>query len=462
METVPSSFRDPHGFLFIKDHTVFRQINSSYAPHYDHLISSGLFKNLTDNHYLIPHKEVDNSLAPSKKTAYKVIEPQQISLISYPYEWSFGMLKDAALLTLRIQEIALSYGMSLKDASGYNIQFIGATPCFIDTLSLEKIDEKLKPWTAYNQFCRHFLAPLLLMTHSDLRLISLLKNYIDGIPLDLASKLLPLKSHLKGGPLVHIHMHSKMIGRYSDKKDGSSKEMKTTMNSLKGILDSLKSSITNLKLSSLKTEWGSYYEETNYSDASFKKKEEMVSLLLDQIGVAGNKVLDLGANTGVFSDLAAKKAAYVISADVDPVAVEKNYQRQKNVGGQNIHPLMIDLTNPSPAIGWNNSERETFYNRCDAKVVMALALIHHLAISNNLPLSKIASFFAELAPFLIIEFVPKSDSQVQRLLQSREDIFPDYNAAGFERSFKNLFNIIKQEPLEGTERTLYLLERKGK
>ena len=238
--------------------------------------------------------------------------------------------------------------------------------------------------------------------------------------------------------------------------------MKTTMNSLKGILDSLKSSITNLKLSSLKTEWGSYYEETNYSDASFKKKEEMVSLLLDQIGVAGNKVLDLGANTGVFSDLAAKKAAYVISADVDPVAVEKNYQRQKNVGGQNIHPLMIDLTNPSPAIGWNNSERETFYNRCDAKVVMALALIHHLAISNNLPLSKIASFFAELAPFLIIEFVPKSDSQVQRLLQSREDIFPDYNAAGFERSFKNLFNIIKQEPLEGTERTLYLLERKGK
>lgn len=460
METVPSSFRDPHGFLFIKDHTVFRQINSSYAPHYDHLISSGLFKNLTDNHYLIPHKEVDNSLAPSKKTAYKVIEPQQISMISYPYEWSFGMLKDAALLTLRIQEMALSYGMSLKDASGYNIQFIGAMPCFIDTLSFEKIDEKLKPWAAYNQFCSHFLAPLLLMTHSDLRLISLLKNYIDGIPLDLASKLLPLKSHLKGGPLVHIHMHSKMIGRYSDKKDGSSKEMKTTMNSLKGILDSLKSSITNLKLSSLKTEWGNYYEETNYSDTSFKKKEEMVSLLLDQIDVAGSKVLDLGANTGVFSDLAAKKAAYVVSADVDPVAVEKNYQRQKNVGSQNIHPLLIDLINPSPAIGWNNVERNTFYSRCNSKVVMALALIHHLAISNNLPLSKIASFFADLAPFLIIEFVPKSDSQAQRLLKAREDIFPNYSSEGFEEAFKSYFTVKKKETLAGTSRTLYLLERK--
>ncbi len=461
MSISKSSFRDPDGFIFENNGKILRQINSSYASHYEHLISSGLYKKLTEARLLLPHKELDSHSSPAKETAWKTIEPEQIRQISYPYEWCFDMLKDAALLTLRIQEEALSCGMSLKDASAYNVQFTGTNPRFIDTLSFEKTDKNnLKPWVAYNQFCRHFLAPLYLMKHLDLRLDSLLNSYIEGVPIDLASKLLPLKTYLKPGALFHIHLHSRMIKKYAKKQQSSSKQVKTIMSSLRGIVDSLKSSVKHLKLPDSETEWGNYYEGTNYSKKSFDEKKNIVSSFLDVIDVRGHTVLDLGANRGVFSELAAQKKSYVVSADIDPVAVEKNYRFQRKKGCLNIHPLKLDIMNPSPAIGWNNRERESFLSRCRPKATMALAFIHHLAISNNLPLPNIASFFAHLSPFLIIEFVDKSDSQVQKLLSSREDIFQNYTREEFEGVFGKYFHIVDKKNIGGSMRTLYLLKSK--
>jgi len=202
-----SSFRDPSGFVFNKDNQIYRQINKSYQSQYDHLMKSGLYDSLVKRHLLVSHEEI-NADAVIDDKAYKVIRPDQVPYVSYPYEWSFSQLKDAALCTLEVQKLALKHGMVLKDASAYNIQFIKARPVFIDTLSLE-FYEQGSPWLAYKQFCQHFIAPLALMAYSDIRLSQLFRIYIDGIPLDLASQLLPTKTWFKYSLLSHIHLHAR-------------------------------------------------------------------------------------------------------------------------------------------------------------------------------------------------------------------------------------------------------------
>jgi len=190
---VASSFRDPSGFVFWQDGAIYRQINTIYKEDYDRLMTSGLHKALVEEGLIVSHEEVAlQSAAP--QVAYKVIRPDQVPFISYPYEWSFSQLKGAALATLRIQRKALDFGMSLKDCSAYNMQFMKGKPVFIDTLSFEKYQEG-SPWVAYRQFCQHFLAPLALMSHRDSRLGQLLRIHLDGVPLDLASKLLPRRTH---------------------------------------------------------------------------------------------------------------------------------------------------------------------------------------------------------------------------------------------------------------------------
>jgi hypothetical protein len=209
MDTLePGSFRDPAGFLFYLKKKLYRQVNQSYKEDYDLLIDSGLYQKLVEQEALIPHQEVD-ILFPQPLNGYKVIQPEFIPFISYPYEWSFSQLKDAALTTLKIQKIAFQHGMSLKDSSAFNIQFHMGKPLFIDTLSFEKYKEG-EPWVAYRQFCQHFLAPLTLMSRRDIRLGQLLRIYIDGIPLDLAASLLPFSTRLNMSVYMHIVFHGKI------------------------------------------------------------------------------------------------------------------------------------------------------------------------------------------------------------------------------------------------------------
>jgi hypothetical protein len=452
-----ASFRDPSGFLFTQDGDLFRQVSQSYAEEYNRLMESGLYARLVKARILVPHTEVDVP-APDPSTAYKIIRPEPIPFISYPYEWAFSQLKDAALATLSLQRRALKSGMSLKDASAYNIQFQNGKPLLIDTLSFE-IYQEGRPWVAYRQFCQHFLAPLALMAYVDIRLGQLLRVYIDGVPLDLASKLLPFRTRFNFGLLTHIHLHASAQRRYAGaevKQPASNKGM--SKQSMVGLIESLESTVKKLNWKPAGTEWGNYYEITNYSDSAFEHKKDLVSKWLEQANPSS--VWDLGANTGVFSRLASGRGISTISFDIDPVAVEQNYRQVKSEKELNILPLVIDLTNPSPAIGWHNRERESLSDRGPVEMVLALALIHHLAISNNVPFPQLADFFHEMGHWLIIEFVPKSDSQVQKLLSSRQDIFDHYNRDDFEQIFKQRFDILESSQVRESERFIYLMRRK--
>ena len=449
-----SSFRDPSGFLFFENEVLYRQINQEYKNEYEHLMDSGLYKRLVDSKLLIPHTEAD-MISPNKEKLYKIIKPEPIPFISYPYEWCFSQLKNAAITTLEIQKIAIDYNMTLKDASSYNIQFRQGKPILIDTLSFEKYQEG-QTWKPYKQFCQHFLAPLALMSQKDIRLNQLFRIYIDGIPLDLADKLLPSKKLYMFSLLSHIHLHAKSQKHYEN-KDIKIKTRKMPRNSFVGIIESLHSGIKKLKWTPEKTEWGDYYNDTNYSQGSFEEKIQTVSKFLDK--TKAKLVWDLGANTGIFSRLASKKDIETISFDIDPAAVEKNYLTCIQEADTKLLPLLLDLTNPSSSMGWNSVERNSFVERGPADVVIALALIHHLTISNNIPLFNLAEFFHGICNYLIIEFIPKTDSQVKRLLLTREDIFVDYNQQNFENEFKKFFSVYESKKLNNSERILYLFKK---
>jgi SAM-dependent methyltransferase len=400
---------------------------------------------------LVSHTEC---LSETPSGAFLVVEPQQIPYVSYPYEWSFSQLKDAAILTLKIQQLALKHNMSLKDASAYNIQFLGGKPIFIDTLSFEALAEQ-KPWVAYKQYCQHFLGPLALMSYADPRVRKLLLGFIDGLPLDLVAKLLPTRSKFRYSTFAHLHMHAKSQVQHAD-SGGSASVRKMTKTLLNALIESLLTATNKCKLpASLTTEWGEYYSDTNYSLDSMTGKEQLVAQLLTKHLPQGGSVHDLGANTGRFSRIALQQAAHVVSHDIDELAVERNYLASKQEQAGNLLPLVLDLTNPTPAIGWDNTERESFKERCQADVVLALALIHHLAISNNTPFDRVAGFLAQITKTLIIEFVPKGDSQVDRLLSTREDIFGEYDEAHFESAFAQYFDLAEKHPVEGTKRRLY-------
>lgn len=451
----PASFRDPSGHIFVRDGKIYRQVNKSYQKQYDLLLESGLYKDLTDHKMLIPHVDAPSEPAVTDD-AYLVIAPQTVPFVSYPYEWSFSQLKDAALATLTIQQRALDHGMSLKDASAYNIQFVDGKPMLIDTLSFEQYREG-QPWVAYAQFCRHFLAPLALMARRDVRLSALLRVHLDGIELDLASRLLGLSSWLRFSLLTHIHLHAKAQKKYGDARtSGSSGGRLMSLRSLRGLIDNLQASVRKLNWSLPKTTWAEYYDEVNYSDDAMDDKKRLVEQYLADL--KPSFVWDLGANVGVFSRIAAKLGIHTVAFDFDPVAVENNYLqcRRDNIG--NTLPLVLDMTNPSAALGWAHNERMSLADRGPADCVMALALLHHLAISNNLPFDRIAAYLAQIGKTLIIEFVPKSDSMVQRLLSSREDIFDGYDQANFEKSFESYFEVIDSRQVHESKRTIYLMK----
>jgi ribosomal protein L11 methylase PrmA len=444
---LPSSFRDPSGFLFWRDGTLFRHINKSYREDYRMLMDSGLYARLIKKNILIPHTEIDDH----------TIKPEIIPFISYPYEWCFSQLKEAALTTLAIQKEALATGMILKDASAFNIQFLHGKPVFIDTLSFERYREG-EPWMGYRQFCQHFLAPLALMAYRDMRLNTLSRIFLDGVPLDLATRLLPWTSMLHPALLIHLHLHAKSHGYVISKPLEGRRMSAMNRATLLRLTEHLEAAIMRLAWKPKGTEWANYYEETNYSDQAMREKADFVARCLDKI--APKTVWDFGANTGFFSRLASGKNIMTISFDNDPAAVEKNYQEVRKNNEAYLLPLIIDLMNPSPALGWGNQERMTFLQRGPCDTALALALIHHLAISNNLPFESIAEFFASVCTSLIIEFVPKEDSNTRRLLVARKDIFFGYTRSAFEEAFEKYFTVKEIASLGDSQRLLYCMVKR--
>ncbi|NBD95834.1 MAG: SAM-dependent methyltransferase [Gammaproteobacteria bacterium] len=456
-----SSFRDPAGFMFERDGILYRQINRAGADDYERLMSSGLYEHLVDRGWLVSHEKVDID-PPEPGSAHGVIAPDRVAFVSFPYEWSFSQYRDAALLTLDVQLAALEHDMILKDASAYNVQFHQGRPVLIDTLSFAPYEEG-QVWEGYRQFCQHFLAPLLLMARRDVRASQLMKVYIDGVPLDLASRLLDRRSWLRPGILMHLHLHARAQSRYAASDEGSRRSggspRKLSRTGMLGIVSGLRSLIAGLDWTPAGTEWADYYQATNYSDEAFSAKRRQIADWIESIGP--ERVWDLGANTGVFSRIAAERGIDTVAFDIDPAAVELNYRETRELDERNLLPLVMDLTNPSPALGWAGAERDSMAGRGPVDCAMALALVHHLAISNNVPLERIADYFARLCDNLIIEFVPKADSQVRRLLSSRADIFDNYHESGFEAAFSRCFRVEASESVAGSERTLYWLRRRA-
>lgn len=450
----PASFRDPSGFIFEKDHTVYRQVNQVYASCYDQFIQSGLYDSLVRSGELLPHAEVRTNLLDHPQWYINLL-PEQLPFISYPYEWSFDQLRDAALLTLSILLQSIKKGMILKDATAYNIQFRKGKPVFIDTLSFEKYDET-KPWIAYRQFCEHFLFPLYLEHYLKTDFNPLLSRFVNGIPVSFTARCLPWRSRWNLGVRLHVLLQNKIGHRAADQPDRpihfSRQKLLNVVRHLQSIIGSLKPGYPAVST------WSNYYGETILGQQYLEEKKRLVGQFC--AGLHFNTVLDLGTNEGVFSELLASSAGQVIATDFDSRCINDLYVKLRNQSSTPILPLVLDLSNPSGGVGFENTERRAFFDRVNPDLVMALALIHHLAIANNIPLPRLAAFFARLAPSLLIEFVPKEDPKVKELLKNREDIFSDYTREHFETCFGQYYEIAKKSVVPGTERTLYYLNRK--
>jgi hypothetical protein len=444
-----ASFKDPSGFIFQVNGVFHRQINKSYAEEYELLMSSGLYQALVEKKLLLAHKELNN-LVNDSPDYYKTILPEQLPFISYPYEWSFDQLKDAALLTLRVARIALKKDMMLKDATPFNIQFYQGSPVFIDTLSFEKCDFG-KPWIAYRQFCETFLFPLLLEYYLKIDVQKWLSVYLEGIPVKTTAVLLPIRSRLNLGVWLNVYLQNNIQSK------GTSGSVKSNYQKDKmlRLLEHLTSIIKKINISAaLRSTWNNYYDETILSQDYLKAKEEIFRSLISDIRDC--RVLDLGCNDGYFSKIIAEGNNQVISADFDSQCINRFYNQLKTEKRRDILPLCIDISNPPPATGFRNTERHSFLERIPSDAVAALALIHHLVLSKNILLSDAARLFSELTKkWLIIEFVPLQDEKAQQLIANKSSFHEPYDIPSFKESFLTYFEIEKEVMIPGTERVLF-------
>lgn len=452
----PGSFRDPSGFVFLGADAAYRTINKEIQNDWELMTDSGFTQSSIEKGLLLPFEE-----CPPLPGSWKTIRSPRLQIITYPYEWCFSQLKDAALLTLSMLQEALRHGLALKDATAFNVQFDGVAPIFIDHLSFEARKPD-KPWVAYLQFCRHFLAPLALLHYRGGNASRLSSLWVEGLPLDFISSLLPFRSRFSLSLQIHLHMHARFQNKHSDARKSAEavKKLKVKPDTLEKLCQSLRYAVEDLRLPEQKTEWGDYYTDTNYSAVAAKIKAEIVAATAREN--PGSLALDLGANTGEYSQLLARHYEQVAAADVDFVAVERHYRKLTKSGKVNITPMLLDLTNPSPGLGFNNEERSSFAERFQADMVTALALIHHLTLGSGIPLSRVASCFNRLlrpGGTLVLEFPPFEDSQVQRLMAARTCVFADYSLEGCLAAFGKFFHLESKHAIGDSCRTILVFKK---
>ena len=451
---ITSSFRDPSGHVYKEGEHIRRMINPIYFSQYNALKTAGFYDLLFEKRYLIRHTEISTSESKI------ILQAETIPFISYPYEWSFLQYKHAALLTLKLQKFCLQHNFTLKDASAFNVTFHKGKPVFIDTLSFDFYSEG-SPWNAYKQFITHFLGPLVLTKYYGHDFLKTLATDIDGIPLEKLSKLLPAKTYLNPTLLTNIHLLARYDRKYSG-KENSKKQMLSKSSQIR-LVDSLYDYIKKLRMSS-ETEWGKYYLQTNYNDASHIAKKKLTAKWFSSFD--GDSVVDIGGNDGTFAREFSRKSGFVVVADVDANAVEQNYRQTIKHKEQNILPIVADVLNPASGFGFNNAERFSLIDRLSSLNLdgcVALAVIHHITLSGNIPFRMSADFFAKLAPNLLIEFPSREDSWVRFLLDSKREArehFDFYNEQEFEAAYLPLFDIIKKEAIPDSHRTLYTMQRR--
>ena len=453
---VAGSFRDPAGFVFEQDGVLYREVDRSFADTWDAVVDSGLYEALHQRGLLVHHEVVDTAIGTER--AHVVLRPERLPVVSFPYEWSPGQLRDAALLTLEVQSVALEHGMILRDASAYNVQLRRGRAVFIDTLSFEPWEEGT-PWVAYSQFCDHFLGPLALQTKVDHRLRRLLVADVGGVPTDLVAQLLPGRTKLRPALLMHLHLQgrSRANAREVD-PDAEQRTATFSRNAMVGLVRGLRKAVESLTWDGAGTTWSDYDETADhYDDQARAVKEQAVR---DAVAtVEPDLVWDLGANTGRFASIAAESGATAVAWDLDAGAVERAWQRvsASSPATGDVIPLVQDLANPSPALGWAHGERPSLADRGPVDLVFALALIHHLAIGNNVPLADVIARLAGFGDHLLVEWVPKDDPKVRVLLATREDVFTTYTRDDFDAACDAAGTVVSRTPVPGTGRELVLL-----
>ncbi len=451
-----SSFRDPSGCVFTDENIVKRTINPIYFKQYNHLKDSGFFDKLFKNGLLIKHTELSSS---SKEI---IIQPEQISFITYPYEWSFNQYKESALLTLKLQKYCLENNLSLKDASAFNVTFHKGKAVFIDTLSFDFYLEN-SPWRAYKQFITHFFGPLLLAHFHGSEVLKLMSTFIDGIPVKTVASMLPFKTKLNPFLYTNIHLLAKFEDKHNEDYKGKTKSSSLSKKGQLNIIESLYDYIKKLELEE-QSEWGEYYSKTNYSNDAFNLKSNIINNWIAKLKT--KTIIDIGGNDGTFVRRITTKLEQALVCDIDNNAVDYNYKLIKQNKEQFIIPFVLDVLNPSAAIGFNNKERFSFLKRIkdyNPDVTLALAVIHHMSLSGNITFSMSAEFFASFSQYLIIEFPKRGDSWVERLLDSKGEFkehFDFYNTDDFEKEYIKYFDLIEKQDIEGSKRVMYFFKTK--
>jgi hypothetical protein len=451
------SFRDRDGRIFYFQGGVYRAIKSKALDQWNILSSTKFFQKALTEGKVVSTQVIE-------KTAIQglplddwdaVLKHELIPFISYPYEWSFSMLKDGALLQLELLRKALAEDMTMKDASSFNIQWKGAKPVFIDIASFETLTPGT-PWVGYKQFCEMFLYPLMLQAYKDVSFHGLLRGRIDGITPGDMNNLMSIRDLFRPGVFPDVYLQAKMQARYADSRRKVKEELRTHGFPKEIIISNLRrleKIVTHLQWKQTTSEWAEYADDNSYTDADDKLKADFVRQ--NAKSKQRRLVWDLGCNTGRFSRIASEFSDLVIAMDSDHLAVDRLYLALKKENNSRILPLVMNLADGSPALGWRGEERKSFSERGKPELILALALIHHMVISANIPLREFVNWLASFKCDIVIEFVTKADPMTQILLKNKEDQYDDYDLENFEKYLQDKFTIIQRQPLKSNTRCLY-------
>jgi hypothetical protein len=462
----PGSFRDRDSRVVVAPDAVYRALSGTGADDWRALANSPLLERLTSDGSLIGTEEVGPAALGEAAAdilpegTETVLRHERVPFVSYPYEWSFGMLRDAALLQLDVELASLDEGLTLKDATPYNVQFRGSAPVFIDVGSFERLREG-EPWTGYRQFCMLFLYPLLLQAYKEIPFQPWLRGAIDGITPTEAARFFNFRDRFRRGVLTHVALHARLERRYEARDTGEVKEeLKKKKIRTELIKTNVRKLVSKLSWKAGDTAWTNYRQDCTYSDADAEQKAAFVG---EAVASARPRLTwDMGCNDGAYSRIAAEHSEYVVAFDYDQATVDALYRSLQADDERRILPLVANLADPSPGLGWRGLERRTLEDRGTPDLVLALALVHHVSITANIPLAEFLDWLRELDATVVIEFPKREDPMVKRLLSGkREGSNADYQLETFERLLGERFDVERTESLPSGTRNLYLAHPRG-
>ena len=460
-----ASFRDPAGSVFHHNNRIYRFVSANVAPFAEEFLKSEFYRRNAKTR--IVDTTIVNGPIPGSKLYIDrekfplILEHERIPIISYPYEWPFSLLKTAALFHLDIHLEALEQGYDLVDSSPYNIQFLGTSPIFMDFLSF-RAREKNSYWLGYKQFCEQFLGPLLICSRLGVPYNAWYRGAVNGLEITDVARLLPISSYFSLRTIIHVLWHAKLIAQAKSSQRSvsarASRERGISTKSVSAMLTDMRHWIETLHPGrAVDSYWKSYESTSSYDAQQANEKRRIVQDFIRSRKPA--VIVDFGCNAGQFSQACLESGAdCVVGLDSDLGALEAATARAENAR-LNLLPLYVDLTNMSPSQGWAGEERPALTERLNADCVVALAIVHHLAIGKNIDLARIFDLLTQLAPLGVIEFVPKADPMVKSMMLHREAMFESYTEEKFTSELQRVAKIVSATTISGSSRTIFCYEK---